>query len=141
MATTRPPLGLVLLSVFFALGAVVAGATGIALLLPGDGLDALWRLNPRAHETFLVMGPWAIALMAAVAVACAGAAFGLWIRAWWGHRLTLVLLGMNLVGDASKALVRGDLRTLIGLPIAGALIAYLLSARVRGLFVRGKRAE
>jgi uncharacterized membrane protein (DUF2068 family) len=72
--------------------------------------------------------------MLVVATACALSAVGLWIRARWGQRLALVLLAVNLVGDTTNAFLRGDLRTLIGLPIAGALIAYLLSARVRSHF-------
>ena len=47
---------------------------------------------------------------------------------------------MNVIGDATTAFVRGDLRTLIGLPIGGALIAYLLSAGVRRQFVATKAA-
>ena len=50
------------------------------------------------------MGPWAIVLLTVVALAC---------------------------GLAAYAVVRGDWRTLIGLPIAGAVIAYLLTPRVR----------
>jgi len=130
------PLGIILLSVFFALGALIACVTALALAFPGEGLDSLWRLNPHAHASFLAMGQWAIALMCAVAAACATSAVGLWIRASWGHRLALVLLAVNLVADTANAFVRGDLRTLIGIPIAGALIAYLLSRRVRRRFKR-----
>jgi hypothetical protein len=52
----------------------------------------------------------------------------------------LALLAVNLLGDATNAFVRGDLRTLIGLPIGGALIVYLLSSRVRGQFTRTNAA-
>jgi hypothetical protein len=68
------------------------------------------------------------------AAACCFAAVGLWSRARWGYQLALLLLGINLVGDVSNALIRGDLRTLIGLPIGGLLIAYLLSKPVRRNF-------
>ena len=54
----------------------------------------------------------------------------------WGRRLALAILTANLVGDATNALLRDDLRTLIGLPIGGALIAYLMSARVRVGFAK-----
>jgi hypothetical protein len=80
------------------------------------------------------MGPWSAGLMLAVSVACALSGRGLWIRAPWGHRMALGVLGVNLIGDAASALLRGDPRTLIGLPIGGGLIAYLLSARVRDQF-------
>ena len=46
-----------------------------------------------------------------------------------GVPLALGILSVNLVGDLLNAFVRHDLRTLIGLPIGGAMIAYLLIAR------------
>ncbi len=130
--------GIAALSVCFALGALIAGLTCIALLLPGDAWAPLWRLNPQAYAAFLSMGRWAILLMAVVAAACGLAARGLWIRAIWGRRVALAVLVVNLVGDLTSAVVRHDPRTLIGLPIGGAFIAYLLSARVRGQFARAE---
>jgi hypothetical protein len=134
------PVGLIAMTGFFTLGAVIASATGIALHWPGTVLEPMWRLNPRAHAAFLGMGAWAVPHMATVATACAFAAIGLWYGARWGHRLALGLLVVNLVGDATNAFVRGDLRTLIGLPIGGALIAYLLSKSVRSHFATTKAA-
>jgi uncharacterized membrane protein (DUF2068 family) len=82
------------------------------------------------------LGTWAIVLMVLVAAACAGTAVGLWTRQRWGHRLAVVGLSINLLGDTLNALVRGDWRTLIGLPIGGAILVYLLSYRVREWFGR-----
>ncbi len=45
-----------------------------------------------------------------------------------------------MVGNATNALIRGDLRTLIALPIGMTLIAYLLSAGVRSQFTRTEAA-
>ena len=137
---SRPSAGLVALSGFFALGAVVAGVTCVALLTPGSAWEPSWRLNPNASVAFAGMGAWAAALMFTVATACALSAWGLWSRAEWGHRLAVSLLVVNVIGDATNAFVRGDLRTLIGLPIGGALIAYLLSAGVRHQFMVTKAA-
>ena len=136
----RRPAGVVALSGFFAVGAIIASVTAIALRFPASRLEPLWQLNPQAHGAFLTIGPWAVVLMLVVAAACALSAVGLWISARWGHRLALVLLAVNLVGDTTNALFRGDLRTLIGLPVAGALIAYLLSAGVRSHFASTKAA-
>jgi hypothetical protein len=127
----RPPASLVALSAFFAFGALMAGATAGALALPQSPLRHLWRLNPPAHAALLALGPWAVVLMAAVSGACGAAAVGLWTRTEWGRRTAVALLSVNLVGDAATAAVRGDLRTLIGVPIAAGLIAYLVSARVK----------
>jgi uncharacterized membrane protein (DUF2068 family) len=131
---SRPQPGLIALSAFFAVGAIIAMLTSIALLAPGSALEPLWRLNPQAQVAFRAMGSWAIALMLGVAAACVLSAVGLWLRARWGHHLAVALLVINFFGDATNAFVRGDLRTLIGLPIAGGLIIYLLSARVRDQF-------
>jgi hypothetical protein len=129
----RPP-GITALSGFFVFGAAMSGLTCFLLLFPGTGLDPIWRLNPQAHEAFRGMGIWAVALMMIVCAACALAARGLWIRAPWGQRLALGILTVNLIGDLANAVFRGDLRTLIGLPIGAVLIGYLLTPQVREFF-------
>ena len=67
--------------------------------------------------------------MLVVGSACASAAIGLATRTRWGRQLALGILIANLIGDLLNAFLRHDLRTLIGLPIGGAMIAYLLIAR------------
>ena len=114
----------------------MAGTTCLALLFPSSEWEVMWRLNPEALPAFQAMGSWAILLMFSVATACAMAATGLWIRARWGHRLAIAILLVNMVGDIGNVIVRDDLRTLIGIPIAAAMIGYLLTARVRKEFAR-----
>jgi hypothetical protein len=128
------------LSAFFAFGTLAAGLSCIALLTPGGLLEPIWQLNPRAQLAFRSMGPWSIALLFIVATACALSAIGVWIRARWGHRLALAMLCLDFLADAITALVRGEWHTLIGLPIAGALVAYLLSAAVRRQFATAREA-
>jgi hypothetical protein len=111
--------------------------TLLMLLFPGSVLDSLWRLNPEAHVGLQSLGPWAIALMAIVATACALSAVGLAKLAPWGRMLALAVLAANLMGDVGGALIRRDPRTLIGVPIGGAMILYLISAGVRRIFVAG----
>jgi hypothetical protein len=125
----RVPLGIKLLSAFFAFGAGVCLLTIIALLFPGGTLEPIWRLNPDAHIEFQKIGRVSILLMFVVGSACASAAIGLATRARWGRQLALGILIANLIGDLLNAFVRHDLRILIGLPIGGAMIAYLLIAR------------
>jgi len=131
---TARPAGLVLLPLFFVFGTLMSTVTALALAVPGTWSESLWRLNPAARTGFEAMGGWGVPLMVLVAVACAGAAVGLWLQRPWGHRLAVTVLSLNLVGDVSNALIRGDRRTLIGLPIGGAMIAYLLSRRIRERF-------
>lgn len=125
------PAGLTALSLFFAIGALMSGTTAVALMFPGSGLEPIWRLNPPARVAFAQLGTWGIVLMLAVLVACLAAAAGLWTGRRWGYWLAVALLAINLGGDVLNATVRGDRRTLVGLPIGGLLLAYLFSRRVR----------
>jgi len=132
MIEQRAPLGIKLLAGFFGFGAAICLVTIVALLFPGGALEPIWRLNPDAHIAFQQLGKLSILLMFAVGAACAAAAIGLGKGARWGIPLALAILFINLVGDLLNAFVRRDLRTLIGLPIGGAMIAYLLlRGRVR----------
>jgi hypothetical protein len=126
--------GVALLVAFFVFGTSMALLTLLMLLFPGSVLDSLWRLNPDARVGLQSIGRWAIVLMAIVATACGLSAVGLAKLAPWGRMLALAVLALNLVGDVGGALIRGDPRTLIGVPIGGAMILYLLSSRVRSAF-------
>jgi len=130
------PRGVTALGVFFALGIIPSTATALALAFPGAWSVAMWRVKPEAPAQFARLGTLAIPLMAGVALACTGAAVGLWTRERWGWQLAVAVLGFNLLGDAFNAVVRGDWRTLIGLPIGGAMLAYLFTERVRAWFTR-----
>jgi hypothetical protein len=120
------PIGMKLLSLFFTFGTCMCGLTIALLLFPRGALDSLWRLNPEAHATFQRIGQLSILLMAIVGIACALAAIGLARNARWGRSLGILILVVNLVGDLTNVFVRHDLRTLIGVPIAGAMIFYLV---------------
>ena len=119
------PIGMRLLALFFAFGACMCALTIGLLLFPGGTLDSLWQLNPEAHAAFQRMGGLSILLMSAVGVACALSAIGLARNARWGRCLGILILVVNLIGDLTNAFVRNDFRTLIGVPIAGAMIFYL----------------
>ena len=130
MNRTRRPVGIILLIVFFAAGALICSLVMLALAFPGSVLESIWRLRPDARTEFQEFGTWSIALMATVGAACGLAAFGLARGAEWGRQLAIGVLTVNLVGDTFNAVFRHDLRTLIGLPIGGLMIWYL-SRRVR----------
>lgn len=128
------------ISLFFA-GTIPATLSAVALAWPGAWSEAVWRLKPEAPGQFAQMGPLAIPLMGVVALACLAAAVGLWTGTRWGHRTAVGLLSVNLLGDALNALVRGDWRTLVGLPVGGLMLAYLLSKRVRSWLGPPAQAE
>lgn len=125
MERKRLPVGILLLVLFFAAGAVICIVVMLALAFPGSFLEIIWRLRPEVRGDFIEHGMWAIGLMAALGAACGLSAFGLARGAEWGRKLAIGVLTVNLVGDMFNAAFRGDMRTLLGIPIAGLMIWYL----------------
>jgi uncharacterized membrane protein (DUF2068 family) len=123
------PLGIKLLAFFFAFGATMSWLTAFLLLCPGTPVDAVWRFNPEARHAFQPLGMTAVVLMVSVCAACIMAGVGLWRVRKWGYWTALTVLGINLIGDTLNFVFLHDWRTLIGLPIGGAMIAYLVSRR------------
>ncbi len=116
-----------MLAIFFGAGALICFVTMLALAFPGGFLEPVWRLKPEARIEFQQIGRWSIALMAVVGIGCGLAAIGLAINAEWGRRFAIGILTVNLVGDTLNAILRRDPITLIGLPIGGLMIWYLIS--------------
>jgi uncharacterized membrane protein (DUF2068 family) len=96
---------------------------------PGTSLDSAWRLNPDAYLAFQSLGKAAVLLMFVVGTACVFAAIGMWQGSHWGMRLAIVILSVNILGDLFNVFARHDPRTLIGLPIGGVMIIYLIRNR------------
>jgi len=97
--------------------------------LPRNGIGFAVADESDAHLAFQSIGKAAVLIMLVVGIACAFAAVGLWRNAVWGIRLALIILAINVVGDLFNATVRHDYRSLIGLPIGGAMIFYLARYR------------
>jgi len=118
-----------LLVIFFAGGALICLVTMFALAYPRGFLEPIWRLKPEARVEFQRIGGASVALMGVVGAVCGLAAVGLARNAEWGRRLAIGVLAANLAGDSLNALLRYDPRTLIGLPIGGLMILYLLKMK------------
>lgn len=104
------------------------------LLVPGPWADPIWRLKPSAQGDFRVLGMAGPLLMLFVSGACAGAAVGLWRAERWGYWLAVGILATNLLGDVANGVLRHDWRTLIGVPIGGAILLYLARSDIRNRF-------
>jgi hypothetical protein len=113
----------------------------LALAFPGGFLEPIWRLKPDARAEFQQMGSWSVALMAMVGAACSLAAVGLAKNAEWGRQLAVGILIVNLIGDTLNAILRHDPRTLIGLPISGLMILYLLKRKSEQFYSGGYPPE
>lgn len=103
--------------------------TILLLLFPGTPLDVAWSVKPAARSELSALGAFTIPLMTVVGAACAAAAIGLTRSAEWGRRIAIGILSVNLLGDVTNAMIRSDWRTLIGLPIGGLMILYLMRCR------------
>jgi hypothetical protein len=109
--------------------------------VPGSALESIWRLNPQAQSALGSLGGLGILLMSTVCATCSVACSGLVWRRPWGYWVALAILCVNVVADATNALVRGDLRTLIGVPIGIALIMYLRRERIATLYSAVKHSD
>ena len=131
----RRPWGITALSIFFLTGAVISLTASVSLLLPGSFLkEAMWQINPRAHENLTSLGPWAVILMLTVSMVCAAAALGLWWTSRWGYWLAVGLIATNLIADVLNVLFGNEPRAIVGVPVAAAILAYLMRRKVRNFF-------
>lgn len=75
--------------------------------------------------------------MIAVCIACPFTAIGLWQGRRWGYWLAVLMLVVNLCGDVVNVITGTEPRAVIGIPIVGVIIAYLLRKRTRRHFNNG----
>ena len=130
---TRPG-GITALSLFCLAGAVISFIAGVSLLFPGSVLEPMWRVNPRGHAALAGIGVWASVLLFVVCAACALAGVGLWRGARWGYWLAIAFLTVNMFSDLANALLGTEPETIVGVPIVIAILAFLMSRRVRRYF-------
>lgn len=133
--------GIVALAVFFFAGSFISFTAGLSLLMPGDFLEPLWRLNPRGHDGLVRIGLWAVLLLFTASASCLVAAIGLWRGARWGHKIALVLIAVNLLSDILNAVSGNEPRTIIGVPVALAIMIYLMSGRVKRYFTAARTVQ
>jgi hypothetical protein len=128
------PLGITALIIFFLAGTLISLVAGVSLLVPSSFFETMWRINPRGHEGLLRIGLWAVVLLFAASISCAAAAIGLWRKSRWGHAIAVTLITINLLSDIANAVGGTEPRAIVGVPIALALLLYLLSKSVRDFF-------
>ena len=136
----KRPSGISALSFLLGFGTTMSALAARSLTLPGSAWQRMWSLNPRGHEGLAALGLVGIGVMTAVSLACLAAALGLWHGRPWGRQLAAIILVVNATGDLLNAVLARDPRTLIGLPIAGAILYYLRTDRVRAFFEAGRCA-
>ena len=135
--TTGSPRGKSAIGIFLLFGAVMASLAGATLLWRGTALDRMWTLNPRAYKELAPLGKVVGIPFLMLGVLLAVACMGWFKRRVWGWRLAVAIIATQVVGDFVNALIGDVVRGLVGFSIAGALLVYLLSARVKAAFSPG----
>ena len=126
--------GFTAIGIFLFFGAAMAGLAAITLLWRGTGLDRVWTLNPIAYKQLAPLGSAAAALFLMLGAALTIAGIGWFRRRLWGWRLAVVIVAIQVLGDAVNC-VRGDwLRGGAGIVIASALLLFLLRPTIRDTF-------
>jgi hypothetical protein len=111
----------------------MASYAGITLLKPGTFLDQAWKLNPNGHAGLNSMGRVIGIPFLVLATALLTTGVGWFKRRHWGWILAVGIIAINLLGDLVH-LFLGDMKSLVGVVIAGLLVVYLTRRGVRGYF-------
>jgi hypothetical protein len=130
----RRPLGFSVFGVFLFFGSAMAGLAATTLLNPGTFLDHAWRLNPSAYRQLSSLGTKVGLLFVLLSAALLASGIGWFRRQRWGWRLAVAIIATQVFGDLVN-LVSGEwLRGTVGVVMAGALLVYILSPRIRAAF-------
>jgi len=134
--TTKRPAEVIAVAVVLFAAAAIATVVSFSLFVPDTALDWMWNLNSAAHEAFAAQAgrTATILLLAGVLAAAAGA--GLLRGHLWAWLLSMVLFGVNALGDVVSLLITRDWpKSLAGILIDALLLFLLLRARVRAFFL------
>ncbi|HZQ69782.1 MAG TPA: hypothetical protein VFA68_14765 [Terriglobales bacterium] len=135
---TNKPFGYTAIGVFLFFGATMASYAAITLAFPGTILDEAWVLNPVAHQQLASLGRRTAFPYVLLALALFIAGLGWFRRRRWGWLLAVAIISINLLGNLFNAF-RGEwFKGGVGVVIAGVLLAYMTSGKIREYF---RRAE
>ena len=131
MPESAKPFGFAAIGTFLFFGATMAGLAASTLLWPGTLLDRVWRLNPTAYQQLAPLGSKIGILFLLLSAALFVSGIGWFRRRRWGWRLAVAIVATQVLGDLIN-LIRGDwLRGGIGVVVAGALLLYLFTPRIK----------
>lgn len=133
---TSSPRGATAFGVFLFFAAVTASLAGITLLFPGIALERMWLLNPRAHQELAPLGRMVGIPFLFLGAVLAVAGVGWFKRRLWGWKLAVAVIAVQVLGDLVNVFMGRVVEGGIGVAIAGALLWYLLHAKVRAVFER-----
>jgi hypothetical protein len=130
----KRPVGVLIVSIFAFAGTFVAILTGISIVHPGTFLDAMWNLNPAAHEQFVFLGKLAGYLLFCIAGIMAATGYGLMKGFRWAWWLAVAIFAVNGVGDTVNIFIGEPLKGIAGLLIAGIFLFVLFRPTMKAFF-------
>jgi hypothetical protein len=135
---TTSPRGMTAIGILLFFGALMASLAGATLVWRGTALDRMWALNPRAFRE-LAPKRSGNSIPSSRRYPCAG--IGWFTCRLWGWWLAVAVIATQVLGDLVNAFSGHVVEGGLGVAIAGALLLYLLSANVKGVFASRKRAK
>lgn len=91
-------------------------------------------MNPEGHAGLRSLGPVAVLGMTALSITAVCAGLGVIARRRWAWWIVVIGVTVNGISDLATAIVTGEARTLIGVPIAASVLWWLLREDVRSRF-------
>jgi hypothetical protein len=139
-SVARLPRGMTAIGIFLLFGALMASLAGTTLVWRGTVLDRMWTLNPRAYSDLAPLGQPMGLLFLSLAVALLLAGTGWLKRRRWAWRLAVVIIGTQVLGDATNFFYGRIRQGVVGVTIAGALLIYMTRPYVRAIFAGKPKA-
>jgi hypothetical protein len=135
-AMTMParPWGVFLIALFFAAATVILVGVGLALLLPGSPMEAVWLAYPARRAVLMPYHAWLGPAFLALAAAMAAASIGSFRQRRWGWWLAVAIFAVNGLSDAGQIALGHPAEGAIGVAAAGAILFYLSRPSVRAAY-------
>ncbi len=134
LSSTRRLPGITAVGIFLFFGATMSALAGATLIWHRTPLERVWELNPRAYRLLSPHGSTVGPLFLLLSTTMLAAGVG-WFRGrYWGWVLAVAIVTSQVLGDLVNLLCGDFVRGSIGSAIAGALLMYLLSSKVRSFF-------
>jgi hypothetical protein len=128
------PFGIFLIAIFFAVASCILIGVGMALLLPGSKLEAIWVLYPARRSLLMPYRIWLVPGFLTLAMGTVVASIGCFRHRKSGWWLAVGIFLVNGISDSGQILLGHLVEGAIGVTVAAAILLYLSRAKVRAAF-------
>jgi hypothetical protein len=128
------PRGMTAVGILLLFGSAMAFLAGTTFVWPGTYLDRVWVVNRLAYNELAPAGKAVGIPFLALSLILAIAGIGWFRRRVWAWWLAVGVIGAQIVGGFVNVLLGRIVEASVGVPLASALLFYLLRAKVRAAF-------